>query len=434
MSTTVTYKGSTLTTAENQTRTLETAGKYLEGNIIITDVTQGGSPTLQTITKTYTPTESAQTESVSADAGYDGIDTVNVTVNAISSTYVGSGVARNDSTDLTASGATVTAPAGYYASAASKSVASGTEGTPTAAKGTVSNHAVTVTPSVTNTTGYITGGTKTGTAVSVSASELVSGSETKTQNGTYDVTNLAELVVNVQSGGGGGGYTADEIAMRTISGVVSGSASRVREHAFISCHSITGASFPSATHIGFSAFYSCTALDTISFPMVNTIGAEAFVGCVALTEANFPAATSIWSSAFNHCTALTELSFPNVASIEICAFEYCSTLTSANFPAATRIGRSAFLACSALTTVSLPHLKSLGDYAFRSCRKLLSLYILSVSAIPSVGSSTFYSTPIGGYTTYTSGEYGSVFVPSSLYNSFLTAANWSRISARIVSV
>lgn len=200
MSTTVTYKGSTLTTAENQTRTLETAGKYLEGNIIITDVTQGGSPTLQTITKTYTPTESAQTESVSADAGYDGIDTVNVTVNAISSTYVGSGVARNDSTDLTASGATVTAPAGYYASAASKSVASGTEGTPTAAKGTVSNHAVTVTPSVTNTTGYITGGTKTGTAVSVSASELVSGSETKTQNGTYDVTNLAELVVNVQGG------------------------------------------------------------------------------------------------------------------------------------------------------------------------------------------------------------------------------------------
>lgn len=201
MSTTVTYKGNTLTTAENQTRTLETAGKYLEGNIIITDVTQGGTPTLQTKTKTYTPTESAQTESVSADAGYDGIDTVDVTVNAISSTYVGSGVARNDSTDLTASGATVTAPAGYYASAASKSVASGTEGTPTAAKGTVSNHAVTVTPSVTNTAGYISGGTKTGTGVQVTAAELVSGSETKTENGTYNVTNLAELVVNVQGGG-----------------------------------------------------------------------------------------------------------------------------------------------------------------------------------------------------------------------------------------
>ena len=34
----------------------------------------------------------------------------------------------------------------------------------------------------------------------------VEGSETKTANGTYDVTNLAEVVVNV-SGGGGGGLT-----------------------------------------------------------------------------------------------------------------------------------------------------------------------------------------------------------------------------------
>ena len=76
----------------------------------------------------------------------------------------------------------------------------GTAGTPTATKGTVSNHSVSVTPSVTNTTGYITGSTKTGTAVTVSASELVSGSETKTANGTYDVTNLAELVVSVSSG------------------------------------------------------------------------------------------------------------------------------------------------------------------------------------------------------------------------------------------
>lgn len=96
-------------------------------------------------------------------------------------------------------------PTGYNATAqyyTISAVADGTAGTPTATKGTVSNHSVSVTPSVTNTTGYITGSTKTGTAVSVSASELVSGSETKTSNGTYDVTNLAELVVNVSGGGG----------------------------------------------------------------------------------------------------------------------------------------------------------------------------------------------------------------------------------------
>lgn len=111
-------------------------------------------------------------------------------------------ITSKTSSDLTASGATVTAPAGYYASSASKAVASGTAGTPTATKGTVTNHSVSVTPSVTNTSGYITGGTKSGTAVTVSASELVSGTLSITDNGTgIDVTNYAAVDVSVSGGG-----------------------------------------------------------------------------------------------------------------------------------------------------------------------------------------------------------------------------------------
>ena len=191
--------------------TLDIFGKRYTGvtGIIATDsdgndqtyTRGGGEPNLQTKTATYTPTESQQTATITADTGYDGLSSVGITVNAISNTYVGTGITRRSSTDLTASGATVTVPSGYYSSQASKAVASGTAGTPTATKGTVSNHSISVTPSVTNTTGYITGSTKTGTAVTVSASELVSGSETKTANGTYDVTNLAELVVNVSGSG-----------------------------------------------------------------------------------------------------------------------------------------------------------------------------------------------------------------------------------------
>lgn len=159
----------------------------------------GGSPTLQTKTKSYTPTESQQTEAVTADSGYDGLDTVNITVGAISSSYVGTGITRRSSSDLTASGATISVPSGYYESAASKSVTSGTEGTPTATKGTVSNHSVSVTPSVTNTTGYITGSTKTGTAVTVSASELVSGTRYIYANGTnIDVTDYAAVNVDIE--------------------------------------------------------------------------------------------------------------------------------------------------------------------------------------------------------------------------------------------
>ena len=139
----------------------------------VDSIQTGGSPTLQTKTKTYTPTASQQTESVSADSGYDGLDSVSITVNAMPS---------------------------------------GTAGTPTATKGTVSNHQVSVTPSVTNTAGYISGGTKNGTAVTVTASELVSGSDTVTTNDTYDVTNLAELVVAVS---GGGGVTVTDVANTT---------------------------------------------------------------------------------------------------------------------------------------------------------------------------------------------------------------------------
>jgi len=78
----------------------------------------GGTPTLETIAKTYTPTESAITETITASSGYDGIGEVDVTVNAISSSYVGSGITRRTSSDLSASGATVIAPAGYYANQA----------------------------------------------------------------------------------------------------------------------------------------------------------------------------------------------------------------------------------------------------------------------------------------------------------------------------
>ena len=115
--------------------------------------------------------------------------------------YVDDVVTPRSSSDLTASGATVSVPYGYYSADASKTVASGSAGTPTATKGSVSNHAVNVTPSVTNTTGYITGGTKTGTAVSVSASELVSGNKAITENGTgIDVVNYSTVSVDVQSG------------------------------------------------------------------------------------------------------------------------------------------------------------------------------------------------------------------------------------------
>ena len=102
------------------------------------------------------------------------------------------------SSDLSVSGPTVTAPAGFYAESASKSVSNGNIGVPYIVQDAVTNHSVKLTPFYTRTQGWITGsGTYSGAAVTVSASDLVSGSDTFTANNTYDVTNLASVTVEV---------------------------------------------------------------------------------------------------------------------------------------------------------------------------------------------------------------------------------------------
>ncbi len=237
MATTVNYKGAVLTTVDNQTRTLKTAGKYMEGDLTLVDIT-GGTTAITVedeldpsggIIRTITAVDISN-DTVRADVllqGYTAHDrqgnalvgtasggsasgtiqiTTNGTYNVAQYEYAdvqvptGGTINNQDKTVTpTTSQQTVTADSGYtgLGTVTVNAMPTGSAGNPTATKGTVSNHSVSVTPSVTNTTGYITGGTKTGTAVTVSASELVSGGETKTANGTYDVTNLASLVVAV---------------------------------------------------------------------------------------------------------------------------------------------------------------------------------------------------------------------------------------------
>lgn len=144
--------------------------------------------------------------------------------------------------------------------------------------------------------------------------------------------------------------------------------------------------------------------------------------------------TTISIEAFCFCTSLTTISFPNVTSISSNAFQYCSALTTVSFPNATYIGGNAFSGCHSLTTASFPSVTYISNSAFNQCFRLTSLY-LTGSSIPELSNTqAFWSTPIYGYTNYTSGQLGSIFVPSSLYQSYLTANNWSYFSSRFVSV
>lgn len=111
----------------------------------------------------------------------------------------GGGSAVIEELDVSASG-TYTASGGVdgYSPVV---VPAGTEGTPTAVKGTVSGNAVQITPKVTNGAGFIPGGVeKEGTPVTVTAAELVSGKKEITANGDdIDVTTFQKVKVAVNA-------------------------------------------------------------------------------------------------------------------------------------------------------------------------------------------------------------------------------------------
>lgn len=166
------------------------------------------------LTITYKPFEMPDAIlSISGSGGITPTGTINITSNGIHDVtrYASANVQvsstinnQNKTITPTTSQQTVTADSGYtgLGTVTINAMPSGSAGTPSASKGTVSNHSISITPSVTNTTGYIVGSTKTGTAVTVSASELVSGNKSITSNGTnIDVINYATVSVNVSGGG-----------------------------------------------------------------------------------------------------------------------------------------------------------------------------------------------------------------------------------------
>ena len=413
----------------------------------------GSDPVLQD--KTITPTISVQT--VTADYGYDGLDTV--TVNAMpTATQATPAITINASGLITA---TATQTAGYVAA-----------GSKSATKQLAFQAAKTITPTTTSQTavssGYYTGGAVTVKGDSnLVAGNIKSGVSIFGVNGTY-----------VGSGGGSGDTSVeDSLVTRTVSNYTNDrvtsvgscafysysnlttvnfpsatfigasafyfcsklttasfpNATSIENYAFEYCSKLTTASFPNATSIGNYAFEYCSKLTTASFPNATSIGSYAFKYCYSLTTASFPKAITIGNDTFNYCSSLTTISFPVIRSIGNYAFEYCSKLTTASFPSATSIGNSAFRYCYSLTTASFPKATTIGGYAFYRCYNLKSLYLTGSSVCTLSNSNAFSSTPIGGYST-SAGTYGSIYVPASLLASYKAATNWTYFSSRFVGI
>lgn len=228
------YEGEYTVTPTGEAQTLPTGGMQLEEDIVVEpvpggelatpsiDVSSSGlitaqagvsesgyiadtdtkSATQQLSTqagKTVTPTESEQTA-----VDEHKYTTGKVKVAAVPSDYVGSGIARKDSSSLSASGKRVTAPAGYYAEAAGKEVAGGSATTPATeitANPSISVDAnglitagVSKTQSITPTVveGYVEDGTAGNVSVSGSAT-----SQLPTDNGSEVTPSTQEQTLNL---------------------------------------------------------------------------------------------------------------------------------------------------------------------------------------------------------------------------------------------
>ena len=192
--------------------------------------------------------------------------------------------------------------------------------------------------------------------------------------GTY-----AQAITNLPSGGGGGTEIEDALITRTISGT----------------------------------YYN---------DRISKVGQYAFYYCLSLTSVNLPNCSYIDGYAFHYCHSLTSVNLQNCLSTGYGAFDGCSKLSSIDLPLCSYVGSSAFQYCYSLSTVSLPKVTYFGSKAFLSAR-IETLYMEQITSVPS-GDDTFINR------SYLK----SIFIPSSLLDSFVRHPNWSRYSSYFVCV
>lgn len=159
------------------------------------------------------------------DAGYLPLG---VTAYSDGTKYTGT-AAENDSSDLTVSGATVTAPAGYYSSSASASVASGSATPASSLSGTSASlstgtNTLTLTKTISNspqvTAGYVSSGTAGNTAVTLTASVTTKAAATITPGTSNQTIASGTYLTGAQTISGDANLLAGNIVSgKTIFGV-----------------------------------------------------------------------------------------------------------------------------------------------------------------------------------------------------------------------
>ncbi len=198
----------------------------------------------------------------------------------------------------------------------------------------------------------------------------------------------------------------------------------------------------SVTSIEEQAFVNCKALTDITIGRgVGTINIDAFANCNKLSKINIKSIESWCKITFTTPASqplyyggvlylnnrpVTEVNIPStITSIGAFTFFRCSGLTNIYIPnTVTSIGQAAFNSCTGLTSVNLPSsITSIGATAFGGCTNVKQYFFKKHTSIPTLGSGVFNNI----------NDECCIYVPFSLYNSWIVATNWGTWESYICS-
>ena len=184
------------------------------------------------------------------------------------------------------------------------------------------------------------------------------------------------------------------------------------------------------TSIGDYAFSNCYSLASIIIPdSVTSIGNYAFRNCHSLASITIPTGfTSISNHVFDGCYSVASITIPTgFTSISDYAFSGCRSLASIIIlDNVTSISDYAFSSCRSLASIIIPDsVTSIGNYAFNGCYGMRYYDFSACTAIPALSNtSAFNSIPSDCQ----------MLIPSALYNNWKSATNWATYASKMVSV
>lgn len=162
---------------------------------------------------------------------------------------------------------------------------------------------------------------------------------------------------------------------------------------------------------------------------IARVGPQAFRE-TGITIFNSDSVTYIGGYAFYYIGSLTECNTPNVTSLSGAGtFTGCTRLKKINFSKNnTGIGQSCFRGCTALENAHIGNVTSITTEVFKDCTNLKTLIITKTKYVPALSNiNSFTGSAIANGTGY-------VYVDDNLYDTYLTATNWSTYANQIKKI